>query len=308
MKEQPTSETLNTGVDEVRRTLTQFDAFRDGTHVVVPFGEGGDNTTYLVDDTWVFRFAKHQDASEKEESEIRLLPHLQKVMPVTIPEVSYAGLQENGNYFFGYKVIAGEPLTRSRFESLSSEIKERVTQQIVATLRTLIGLPLEVAREAKVREMNMRVRHKKILQEWRESSVYASCPDSHKGTIEAAFERYLSDEHNFAFTPALINTDFSCNHILVNSEGTDIAGIIDWSDMTIGDPNYLFPRLWIDLGEETAIDIIRRSLPDADIKRIRFFVMARSLRSAVRDGKKGKAEAARVHLERATNLARELVE
>lgn len=308
MVEKPLIEPLNSKVDAVRRVLAQLEDFRGDKHEVVAFGEGSDNETCLVDNKWVFRFAKHVSASEKAEAEIRLLPHLRKVMPVPVPEVSYAGLQENGNYFFGYKLIEGDPLSRELLERLSPENRAHVLDTISRLCRALIDFPLETAREAKVRTMSMELRHEKILAEWQASPVSASVSSEDRLAIEHAFRTYLSRGLDTGFAPSLINTDLSCNHILMNATGTDIAGIIDWSDTAIGDPHYLFPRLWIDLGEETAAEIIRSSLPDANMERIKFYVLARSLRSAVRDEKEGKEETARTHLARAKVLARVLVE
>lgn len=289
---------------EVLKLLAeQFPAFR-GNHAAVRLKAGGDNLPYLIDDTWVFRFAMRPDASEKVEAEIRLLPHLRKVMPVPVPEVSYAGLQENGNYFFGYKLIEGDPFSRELLERLSPENRDHVLDTTSRSCRALIDFPLETAREAKVRVMSMQLRHEKILVEWQASPVSTLVSSEDRLAIEHAFRSYLSRGLDTGFTPSLINTDLSCNHILMNPAGTEISGIIDWSDTAIGDPHYIFPRLWIDLGEETATDIIRRSLPDADIGRIRFYVLARSLRSAVRDAQKGKESSSARHRERATSLAR----
>lgn len=299
----PNRESVTENPEAALRFLsTQFPDF-SGQHDVRALTAGGDNLPYLVDSKWIFRFAMHPGASEKVESEILLLPHLQKVMPVPVPEISYAGLQPNGNYFFGYRVIEGEPLSREKLENLSLEDKERVVDAISRSCRALIDFPLELAREAKVRDMSMRKRHERILAEWHESPLCGTCAEEERRAIENVFVAYFSSGPDTGFSPALINTDLSCNHILMNSEGTEVAGIIDWSDVAIGDPHYLFPRLWIDLGEDTAIEIIRRVMPGADLQRIRFFVLARSLRSAVRDAKGGKNDSSIAHLARARELA-----
>jgi hypothetical protein len=53
-------------------------------------GEGWDNTTWTINDQWVFRFPKHELAAELIQNEIRLLPLLQN-LPVSVPKPQFIG-------------------------------------------------------------------------------------------------------------------------------------------------------------------------------------------------------------------------
>jgi aminoglycoside phosphotransferase (APT) family kinase protein len=52
---------------------------------VTPFGAGWDNTVFLVNDTYVFRFPRREIAVACMEAEIRVLPGLVGRLPLAIP-------------------------------------------------------------------------------------------------------------------------------------------------------------------------------------------------------------------------------
>lgn len=51
---------------------------------IEPFGVGWDNTAFLVNETFVFRFPRRQIAVEFLEAEIRVLPHIAGRLPLPI--------------------------------------------------------------------------------------------------------------------------------------------------------------------------------------------------------------------------------
>jgi aminoglycoside phosphotransferase (APT) family kinase protein len=53
--------------------------------------EGWDNTVWLVDETWVFRFPRREIAVPLVERELAVLPHLESALPVTIPAPVFSG-------------------------------------------------------------------------------------------------------------------------------------------------------------------------------------------------------------------------
>lgn len=62
-------------------------------------------------------------------------------------------------------------------------------------------------------------------------------------------ERFLADERNFAYTPCLLYADFAPEHILYDVDSREVAGIIDWGDLAIGDPDFDLLYLRQDYGE-----------------------------------------------------------
>jgi aminoglycoside 2''-phosphotransferase len=53
--------------------------------------------------------------------------------------------------------------------------------------------------------------------------------------IAARFDAFLEDEDLWRFAPCLVHGDIGPEHVLVSSEG-DLAGVLDWEDLSVGDP------------------------------------------------------------------------
>jgi aminoglycoside phosphotransferase (APT) family kinase protein len=70
---------------------------------------------------------------------------------------------------------------------------------------------------------------------------------------------------SFSFTPVVIHADLSRDHDLT-SEGR-VTGVIGFSDVSCGDPDYDFWSLFIDVGEDFTIDVARR-YGHADVERL----------------------------------------
>ena len=66
-------------------------------HAIAPLGAGWDNTAYLVNDTWVFRFPRRSIAVELLRNEAALLPALAPRLPLPIPQPCYLG-EPDGRY------------------------------------------------------------------------------------------------------------------------------------------------------------------------------------------------------------------
>ena len=58
---------------------------------VEPFGVGWDNTAYLVNEQFVFRFPHRRVAAGFIENEIAVLPHIAPVLPLPVPDPIFAG-------------------------------------------------------------------------------------------------------------------------------------------------------------------------------------------------------------------------
>src|SRR3989338_9917979 len=70
-------------------------------------GNGWDNTAYLANNSWVFRFPRKQDASVLMQTEIKLLPQIQNRLPILIPNPIFVG-KPNEDYpwpFAGYEQL-----------------------------------------------------------------------------------------------------------------------------------------------------------------------------------------------------------
>ena len=86
---------------------------------------------------------------------------------------------------------------------------------------------------------------------------------------------YLDAPEHFGFGPVVRHADLSADHLLVTGQG--VTGVIDFSDVSMGDPNYDFSSLLIDVGEDFTMDVARRyGHPNLDRLRakLQFFATA----------------------------------
>lgn len=57
-----------------------------------------------------------------------------------------------------------------------------------------------------------------------------------RSLVTEQFEKFLSDESNCQYTPALVHGDFGRTNILYNARTKNISGIIDFGSVRWGDP------------------------------------------------------------------------
>ena len=70
------------------------------------------------------------------------------------------------------------------------------------------------------------------------------------------FVDYIENSGNFSFTPVVCHCDLGAEHILTVNQA--VVGVIDFSDVSFGDPDYDFSPLFIDVGEEFTIEVAQR--------------------------------------------------
>lgn len=214
-----------------------------------PIGEGMDSQAFLVNKEWIFRFPKRESVSKNLKTEIDLLPELKKVLEVKIPDFKYIGKQTKNNYWFvGYKMINGIELSQELIIQMDIKQKEVLLTQIASFLTSVHAFPLEQAILNGVKFNDLKSEYEGDLLILRES-VYKLLDADTRDYIENLFEKYLSNEDNFIFKPVLLHADFSSDHIFLNEVEGKIEGVIDFGDMTIGDPDYDLLYLYEELGK-----------------------------------------------------------
>ena len=194
---------------------------------VEPFGAGWDNTAYLVDDTWVFRFPRREVAVACLRQECRHLPRLVSRLPIPVPHPVHIAAPEGNWPFAGYRRIEG---TAAHAARSSPEQRAAHARRLGAFLRALHALEPEDAisdeigrtdvprRKARAREDLAHVESLGCQIDGRAlSSILDAVPDD----LEVRSD-------------TLVHGDLSARHLLV--DGHDVTGVIDWGDIHRGDP------------------------------------------------------------------------
>ncbi len=63
-----------------------------------------------------------------------------------------------------------------------------------------------------------------------------------RATAERTLTAFLDDDDNFRFATGLTHGDIGPAHVLITDAG-DLAGVIDWGDLEVGDP--VFDLAWV---------------------------------------------------------------
>jgi aminoglycoside 2''-phosphotransferase len=250
-------------------------------------GSGMANTAYVVNGTWVFRFATIDEAKRTLIKEIATLPVLAESLPVKIPEPVYTRIAPNQLYFGGYRLLPGEPLTRERFDGLASDIQGQLLHEFHAFMVALHAVqPTKVPalkEEPFVGAYNQAQRH----FHQRLGSIIKS-DDVRK--IEAIFVAYEADPVNRLGGPAVIHSDLKPDHVLFDAGSGHLTGVLDWGDSALGDPDYDFTCIGMFFGRDFLNRLLDCGVPadkERVLRKVSFLSLVRGLQDLtlfVRDG------------------------
>jgi aminoglycoside 2''-phosphotransferase len=260
---------------EISRLLSEQFADFDGLIEVRYLGSGEDNDAYEVNGDLIFRFSKNSKASEKMASEIRILPILARHTTAPIPHIEYAGMQEDGRYFMGYRKLPGEKLTRVDFEQLSDTEKRSFFDTLADAIRGTFAIPDVETRAAGIPELNLQGRLQRYYSRWQNTpAAVEALTETQRQKVSEVMRMLQEVPLNAA---CLVNTDLSADHVLFDPATRTVTGIIDWSDLVMTDPDFVFHRILQTYGDEPLRAIVTRARPEADIARIRAYALVRSL-------------------------------
>ena len=175
--------------------------------------DGWDSVVVDVGGEWIVRVPRREQVRATLATEVRLLPELEPMLPAAIPR--FAHVSEGA---VAYRKLPGAPIDPA---------SPALGAQVGRFLASLHAFPVERARELGVPEPPWRETYERFTREVLGAAELGP-------VAEAMVAGFLADEENFAFAPALIHADLGPAHLLV--EGDELAGVIDWGDVRIGDP------------------------------------------------------------------------
>ncbi len=214
---------------------------------VKPITKGWDSFVLEINDELIFRFPIRADVIEPLQRELRLLPVLEQTLSTPIPHFAYIG-HGNANYpyiFVGYRKIDGFALDDLRIAPIQ---RLALVPALATFLNELHSFPIAQAIQLGVQE------HTPSL--WREiyreryvdlqEHVFPLLDTKLRVKSEQLWENFLDNKALFTFQPKLIHQDLSGEHIFCEPERDVLTGVIDWGDVTVGDPVIDFVGLhWI---------------------------------------------------------------
>jgi aminoglycoside 2''-phosphotransferase len=257
------------------RRLTPLPAYD-----VTELGRGTDSVAYLVDREWVFRFPAIDNARRTLRREVALLPRLQSALPLAIPAFEHIARRDDGELLFvGYRVLPGVPLTLELLSTLPGDEQDAALASLAAFLQALHAFPVDAARGAGVA-------HERVSGGYHPGqrdlprSLAPHLPAAEVADLEAEFAAYEADHEPSHLPPALLHSDLKPEHVLYDPAARRITGVLDWGDVSLGDPDFDLAVVGIFFGEDFLARLLMQ-LPDRDpqtvLDKARFFTTLRRL-------------------------------
>jgi aminoglycoside phosphotransferase (APT) family kinase protein len=188
-----------------------------------PIGGGWTVDTYEVDDRWIVQLPRSDYAAERLRAQIETLPELAAELSALVPEPVYADRDVPA---IAYRKIEGLPLDRAP-DGLWPERLGRFLYDLHLMPPEYVGL--RGARSKDVREEDARG-----FDTFR-SRVFPLLEPAEAEQFGEWLDGFLSDEEVWRFAPCLVHADIGPEHVLVSPQG-DLVGVLDWEDLSVGDP------------------------------------------------------------------------
>ena len=218
---------------------------------MIVLGEGLDSTAYLVNNNYIFKQSKHQEARESLKKEVQVLKYLKGKISLQIPEIEYYSEEYS---VCGYKEIKGTILTPQIYNQLSNKEKDDIARDIAAFLKELHSLQLP---DIKNLELNVSEDYERDYKKLKDT-IYNSISEEVKKYLDNLYHRILNDERIMKYDITLCHNDLSCNHIVINNN--KVIGIIDFGDVAITDRDkdfvYLLENSKEEIGREFGLKVL----------------------------------------------------
>jgi aminoglycoside phosphotransferase (APT) family kinase protein len=188
-----------------------------------PIGTGWTVETYEVDDGWIVQMPRSEYAAERLRAQIDTLPELAAELSALVPEPVYSNKEVPA---IAYRKIEGMPLDEAP-DGLWPERLGRFLYDLHLMPPEYVGLRGRRAADVRTEE----AREFDVFRE----RVLPLLEPNEAQRFGARFDRFLADEELWRFAPCLIHADIGPEHVLVSPEG-DLVGVLDWEDLSVGDP------------------------------------------------------------------------
>ncbi len=218
-------------------------------------GAGNFCSAYLVNHPWVFRFAKHDEAAASLLREFRLLPRLANRFDLRIPSPQLLSV-DRPPAFMAYPMLPGPALTQERYLRSAESERQRCAGQLASFLIRMHATDLVTARECGIPVTDYPSRYDDLLARARKH-LFVKLAERECAFVEHAVEKYLETLAAAEVRPVLLHGDLGPNHVLYDERCGSISGIIDFGDMTIGDPAWDLVYIYEDYG----LDFLGRLFP-----------------------------------------------
>jgi aminoglycoside 2''-phosphotransferase len=187
-----------------------------------PVGDGWTCDTYRVNQEWIVQVPRTERAAETLQAQMDVLPELAREVSaqVPIPELVW-----RGPTVMAYRRIEG---------AAAADANGVWPERLGRFLYDLHMVPPEFVGLRARGPADVRAALDDELTDFRERVFPLLTAEERDGSSDR-FRTFVDDERNWRFSPCVTHNDIVRPHILVTATG-DLAGVIDWEEVGIGDP------------------------------------------------------------------------
>lgn len=212
------------------------------------------NDVVIVNNEWVFRFAKDEWARRSLVKEARILALVRKFVSISVPLIEHQ--KED---LVVYRLIPGDPLQRNDILQLDETQQNHLAEQIATFLHQLHSIPHEVLEQQAIppsdavrsREDWLRLFHDI------ENELFPLLMTPAKDWVRRHFAPVLEGRLSLDYKPAMIHGDLAAYHLLFNPRTHRMTGVIDFGTAGRGDTASDFALIIAAFGES----FLRRMAP-----------------------------------------------
>ena len=186
-------------------------------------GTGWTVDTYEIDDQWIVQLPRSDYAAERLRAQIETLPELAAELSALVPEPVYTDTEVPA---LAYRKLEGLPLDQAP-DGLWPERLGRFLYDLHLMPPEYVGL-----RGIRAKEVREAVAIE--LESFR-ARVLPLLEPQEARRFDARFTAFLADDELWRFAPCLLHGDIGPEHVLVSDDG-DLVGVLDWEDLSVGDP------------------------------------------------------------------------
>ena len=199
--------------------------------------EGWDHEVIILDNKIVFRFPNDDEYSTLLRDEINVLKKLKSLVGAAIPQYAYIAADYS---FAGYPIVPGRVVSKQVFDELSKDAHRELTKQLAAFLSILHTLIQKGHEFPELPDFYILVDHVEVKQLAREHLSKLLSPAEYE-IVENILRQ--TDAVLAQKVPAVfLHDDVYSRHIIWDDANSRL-GIIDFTDMCLGDPAIDFAEL-----------------------------------------------------------------
>ena len=221
----------------------------DGFEII---GSGFGSLVLESNEGVIIRIAKNLDTARQYIKEVKALPYIRHLINVNIPKPSWHMYNPDTvpPGMMAYKKIKGIPIASDKIGIRNRSTIARQVAKFTISFHQIPYEALDCIPERNNGRENLMLLYRDTFNFLRR---VLTTPEL--GKMEKWWQEIFADNSFFVYKPVLCHGDLWYENILVDEEYLNVIGIVDFSDMIIGDPAVdLAPQLY--LGEDFYNDVL----------------------------------------------------